>query len=130
MRREIMFFITLIILIGLATTEMVYINRTFEGLNDKAEQVYSSVAPDTELNNKTEHLALVDELNSRWEKTRENLLMIIPHIQVDEMTYRIVTLKENLRSGDYDMAMVTAATIVKSSRLLLSHYRPSFRTIL
>lgn len=96
----------------------------------QSQALYTAIMADEELTDAPAHIIQLDKLSARWNANRDNMLMIIPHIQSDEMTYRIVTLRENLHSRDYDMALVSIASINAYCEVMLNHYRPSIKTIL
>ena len=130
MKKTIAFFVTVAILLTLSVIETVYLDNVFNNLHKTAEDLYIAVANDPEFQNIDENLQKADKLLNDWQKARNIMLIVIPHIQVDEMTYRAVTLSENLKTRDYEMSVVSAAVLEKNFELMITHTKPCIRSII
>ncbi|HEY8389844.1 MAG TPA: DUF4363 family protein [Clostridia bacterium] len=130
MKRTIIAILVFGILIGASIWEMHYLVDKIEVLKSGITDIYAYMEQDkqnidTELNKK-----LIDDLEKQWDKDKIVMHAILPHSQLNELSYKINALNRHINQNDYNMANTAASAIIKNCEMILSNFLPKIENIL
>lgn len=130
MKRTIIAILVFGILIGASIWEMHYLVDKIEVLKSGITDIYAYMEQDkqnidTELNKK-----LIDDLEKQWDKDKIVMHAILPHSQLNELSYKINALNRHINQNDYNMANTAASAIIKNCEMILNNFLPRIENIL
>ncbi|HEY8419390.1 MAG TPA: DUF4363 family protein [Clostridia bacterium] len=130
MKRAIAAIIVLAILIAVSVLEIVYVDNRLNSLKDKTLVLYQNMEQDKLNIDTTKNIETILDIEREWEKDKKIFNFLFSHNQINELTYKIVSLKTYINQNDYNMANTAAATILKNCDMLLSYFYPKLENIL
>lgn len=130
MKRAIVAIIVLAILIAVSVLEIVYVDNRLNSLKDKTLVLYQNMEQDKLNIDTTKNIETILDIEREWEKDKKIFNFLFSHNQINELTYKIVSLKTYINQNDYNMANTAAATILKNCDMLLSYFYPKLENIL
>lgn len=130
MRRAITAIIVLAILITVSVLEILYVEDKLNNLKDQVLVLYDNMEQDKQRIDTIINKEIIDQVEKEWEKDKRIFNFLFSHMQINELTYKIVSLKTYISQNDYNMANTAAATIIKNCDMLLSYFYPKLENIL
>ncbi|HEY8443985.1 MAG TPA: DUF4363 family protein [Clostridia bacterium] len=130
MKRAIAAIIVLAILITVSVLEVIYVEDRLGSLKDHMTALYQYMEQDKDNINTPLNKQMIEDIEREWEKDKKIFNFLFSHNQINELTYKIVSLNTYISQNDYNMANTAAATIIKNCDLLLSYFYPKLENIL
>ncbi|HEY8423190.1 MAG TPA: DUF4363 family protein [Clostridia bacterium] len=130
MRRAITAIIVLAILITVSVLEILYVEDKLNNLKDQVLVLYDNMEQDKQRIDTIINKEIIDQVEKEWEKDKRIFNFLFSHMQINELTYKIVSLKTYISQNDYNMANTAAATIIKNCDMLLSYFYPKLENVL
>lgn len=129
MNRTIIAILVFLVLMLSSVWEMFYLIDKIETLQAGASEIYFYLEKDKENIDTELNIKMIDDLEKQWNKDKIFLHALLPHFQLNEMTYKINALNRHINQNDYNMADTAASAIIKNCEMILGNYLPSMENI-
>lgn len=116
MKRLIAVLFLLVILIGIATLEQVYVNNFLNNLNVKSQQVSQAINIDEKNLERKEVKTAFDELNTFWEDSKNKLCYFTNYEKIKSVDESFVKLATAIDNNDSSLAIENIAVIKEYGR--------------
>lgn len=129
MNRTLIAILVFIVLMLSSVWEMLYLIDKVEVLQASVSEIYSYMEKDKENINTELNIKMIDDLEKQWDKDKIFLHALLPHPQLNELSYKINALNRHINQNDYNMANTAAASIIKNCEMILGNFFPSLENI-
>jgi len=129
MNRTLIAIIVFLVLMLSSVWEMFYLIDKIEILQAGVNEIYAYMEKDKEYIDTDLNIRMIDDLEKQWDKDKIFLHALLPHSQLNELSYKINALNRHINQNDYNMANTAAASILKNCEMILGNFLPSMENI-
>jgi len=128
--KGLMVILTAIIIIGAATADLVYLDKTFGKMQAEAETMLVMIEKDTEHIDSAENLAKALEIEELFHKNSRKFQALVHQILINDLAFKVVALTAHVKTNDHKMAVTDAMQVIENCRLLKDFSRPHLTNVL
>lgn len=106
MKKVIVILAVFAVMVGAMITELVYVNKFYNGIQADLEVIAESIEAHEEHVDAPETVELCGKLLNKWENGKRTLLMLQNHNTVRNLDEKIVSLEAVVKSDNYNDAVI------------------------
>lgn len=112
MKKAIIILCVFAVMVGAMITELVFVNKFYNGLQAELEVVAESIELNEAHVSNAETVALCESVASKWEKGKRALLLLQNHNTVRNLDEKIISLVAVVKSDNYNDAVIFAQSAI------------------
>lgn len=112
MKKAIIILCVFAVMVGAMITELVFVNKFYNGLQAELEVVAESIELNESNVSNAETVALCEKVAGKWEKGKRALLLLQNHNTVRNLDEKIISLVAVVKSDNYNDAVIFAQSAI------------------